>query len=176
MTPRKIVYTILTLIFLFFAFLITGILAPAEYRGSITEEFPDQQIDIWKNLISLEAILLRKPDVDRIEVIEEDRDGIVWIEHLKNGNQRTLRVVERNAPNYLVVDLIQSDNRFVGRWTYNLAQDGESKKTQVTIEEQSYNANVWLRAWHTILGRSINLRREIKSLRVSLFQRLLTTP
>ncbi len=176
MSSRKIVYTSLTIIILFFAFLITATLAPAEYKGSITEEFPDQQIDIWKNLISLDAILLRKPDVERIEVVEEDRDGIVWIEYLKNGQKRTLRVVERNAPNYIVIDTIQADNNFVGRWSYSLNQESDKKKTQVTIEEESYNANFWLRGWHTMLGRSVNLRREIKSLRVSLFQRLLTTP
>lgn len=175
MRARKIVYTLLTLIVLFFAFLITGILAPAEYNGRISEEFPDQQADVWKNLTSLEAIILRKPDVERIEVVDEQRDTIVWIEHLKNGEKRTLRVVERNIPSYFVIERIQSDDNFVGRWSYTL-ELLENNKTQVTIEEQSYNSDVWLRAWHTILGRSITLRREIKSLRVSLFQRLLTTP
>lgn len=176
MQARKIIYTLLVLIFLFFAFLITGILAPAEYRGSITEEFPDQQRDVWKNLTSIDAIPGRKPDVERIEVIEEGRENIVWIEYLKNGDKRTLRVVERNIPSYFVIERIQSDDNFVGRWTYTLIPDSEDKKTQVTIEEYSYNSNIWLRAWHTVLGRNVNLRREIKSLRVSLFQRLLTTP
>ena len=176
MRARRIIYSILTVVLLFFAFLITGVLAPVEYFGKITEEFPDQQKEVWKNLTSLEAIPNRRPDVERVEVIEEDRDSIVWIEHLRNGHKRTLRVADRNAPHYLVVERIQSDDNFLVRWTYTLTPDAEDKKTEVTIEEYSYNDNVWLRAWHTILGRNINLKRELKSLRVSLFQRLLTTP
>lgn len=176
MRTKKIIYTTLTIILLILAFIITGVLAPEEYTGEIKEQFPDTQIDVWRNLNSLETIPGRKPDVERVSVIEEDRDGALWVEYLKNGTQRTLRVAEREAPYYFVMERIQSDNGFTGRWEYSLSQNEETKKTEITIKETSRNTSLVLRAWHTILGRNINLRREVKSLRVSLFQRLLTTP
>jgi hypothetical protein len=176
MRTKKIIYTLLFLSLLVIAFFVTGYLAPEKYNGERKDSFPDTQVDVWRNLTSLETISKRKPDVEKVTVIEEDRDGVVWIEELKNGNQRTLRVAEREIPNYFVIERIQSDDGLTGRWEFYLSQNEQTKMTDVVIKESSTNTNVTLRAWHTILGRSINLRKEMKSLRVSLFQRLLTTP
>lgn len=176
MRTKKIIYTLLIISILIISFFVTGYLAPEEYVGERKDSFPDTQLDVWRNLTSLETITKRKPDVERVVVIEEDREGIVWIEELKNGTQRTMRVAEREIPNYFVIERIQSDDGLTGRWEFYLLQNEETKQTDVLIKEKSINSNISLRAWHTILGRSINLRREMKSLRVSLFQRLLTTP
>jgi hypothetical protein len=175
MRTAKIVYTILGIFLLVIAFFITGVLAPEEYTGEIRGSFPDTHTDVWRNLTSLETIKGRKPDVESVTVVEESRDNVIWIENLKNGKTRTLSVVERDIPTYFVIERIQSDNGFTGRWEYYLSQNNETKRTEILIKESSVNTNLTLRAWHTIWGRSINLRRELKSLRVSLFQRLLTT-
>lgn len=176
MRTKRILYTLLGISIAVIAFFVIGYLAPEEYIGERQDSFPDTQIDVWRNLTSLETIVDRKPDVQRVTVIEESRDGVVWVEELKNGTQRTLRVAEREIPNYFVVERIQSDDGFTGRWEFYLSTNNETQMTEVFIKEKSINTNVKLRAWHTILGRSINLRKEMKSLRVSLFQRLLTTP
>ena len=175
MRTAKIVYTTLGIFLLVIAFFITGVLAPEEYTGEIRDSFPDTQVDVWRNLTSLETIKGRKPVVEKVTVLEEDREGAVWVETLKNGKQRTLRVAEREIPNYFVIERIQADNGFTGRWEYYLSENKETKRTDILIKETSKNTNLTLRAWHTVLGRSITLRREVKSLRVSLFQRLLTT-
>ena len=176
MRTKRIIYTLLTLVLLTIAFFATGYLAPEEYQGEKADSFPDTQIDVWRNLTTLETIPDRKPNVERISVVEENRSGLVWIEHLSNGTQRTMRVAEREIPNYFVIEIVQADNGLTGRWEYYLSQNEETNKTEVKIVEKSYNTNLVLRAWYTIIGRSVNLRREMKSLRVSLFQRLLTTP
>ncbi len=175
-SSRKLVYSILFVFLLMIAFFVTGILAPEEYEGERTATFPDSKMDVWKNLTTLETIPKRKNGIERIEIIEESRSGVVWIEHLKNGKQRTLRVAEREMPNFFVVERIQSDDGLTGRWEFYISENKETQKTEIKVIEESRNTNVVLRAWHTILGRSINLRREIKSLHVSIFQRLLTTP
>lgn len=175
MRTAKIVYTFLGIFLLVMAFFITGVLAPEEYVGEIQDSFPDTQVDVWRNLTSLETIKGRKPDVETVTVIEESREGSVWVETLKNGKQRTLRVAEREIPYYFVIERIQADDGFTGRWEYYLSENNETKRTDILIKEKSRNTNLTLRAWHTILGRSVNLRKEVKSLRVSLFQRLLTT-
>lgn len=173
---EKILYTLLTIFLLTLAFFITGYLAPEYYEGEKRNIFPDRDLDVWKNLTSLESIKDRKPDVSRIEVIEDTRDGVIWIEHLKNGNKRTLRLAEREVPAFFSLEILQSDNGYTGKFEYYLFQDSETKTTEVLIKEKSYNKNIYLRAWHTIIGRNTNLRAEMKSLRVSFFQRLLSTP
>jgi len=176
MRTKKIIYALLVVSLLVIGFFVIGYLAPENYVGEKKDSFPDTQIDVWRNLTSLETITKRKPDVVKVTVVEENREGVVWIEELKNGNQRIMGVTEMQVPNYFVIERIQSDDGLTGRWEYYLYQNQETKRTDVLIKEKSTNTNLKLRAWHTILGRSINLRREIKSLRVSLFQRLLTTP
>lgn len=176
MRTKRIIYTLLVISLLTIAFFATGYLAPEEYVGEKRDYFIDTQIDVWRNLTSLETITDRKPEVESVVVIEENRDGIIWVEHLKNGTQRTMRVAEREIPNYFVVERIQSDDGLTGRWEFYLYQNDEIKMTEVLIKERSININLVLRAWHTIIGRSVNLRKEMKSLRVSLFQRLLNTP
>lgn len=175
MRTAKIVYTTLGIFLLVIAFFITGVLAPEEYTKEIRDSFPDTQVDVWRNLTSLETIKGRKPDVVTVTVIEESREGVMWVETLKNGKQRTLRVAEREFPYYFVIERIQADSGLTGRWEYYLSENNETKRTDILIKETSRNTNLTLRAWHTILGRSVNLRKEVKSLRVALFQRLLTT-
>lgn len=176
MRTKKIIYTLLGISLAVIAFFVTGYLAPEEYVGEKLDSFPDTQEDMWRNLTSLEIIPDRKPDVKKVVVLEETREGAIWIEELKNGNQRTMRVADKEIPNYFVIERIQSDDGLTGRWEFYLNQNQQTKMTDVLIKEQSTNTSVVLRAWHTILGRNINLRKEMKSLRVSLFNRLLTTP
>lgn len=176
MRAKRIIYTLLVISLLVIAFFATGYLASEQYEGERRDSFIDTQIDVWRNLTSLETITGRKPEVERVVVIEDNRDGIIWVEYLKNGTQRTLRVAEREVPNYFVVERIQSDDGLIGRWEFYLSENKDTKMTDVLIKEKSTNTDVVLRAWHTIIGRNINLRREMKSLRVSLFQRLLNTP
>lgn len=174
MRSRKIVYTIALLIVLVLSFYLVGVLAPVQYKGEKKATFTDTSSDIWRNLTTVETIPKRKPDVVRVEQVSETYEAVVWREHLKNGNSRTFRVLEREAPNHFKVELFQSDDGIIGTWTYDLVET--NNYTVVTINEESFNQNVWKRAWHTLLGRSILLRREVKSLRVSLFDRLIQTP
>ena len=175
MRTKKIIYTFLTILFLTIAFFATGYLAPESYESEKTAYIQDNRMDVWKNLTSLDGIPDRKPNIEKIDVLEESREGIVWVENLKNGQQRTVRLAEREIPDYFVIEVVQADNGLTGRWEYYLSEDVDSGKTLVRIVEKSTNTNLVLRAWHTIIGRNVNLRREVKSLQVSLFQRLLTT-
>ncbi len=176
MQAKRIIYTLLVITLLIIAFFAIGYLASEDYEGEKKNSFSDTQIDVWRNLTSLETITARKPDVKKIIVLEETRDGAVWIEELKNGTQRTLRVAEREIPNYFVIEIIQSDNGLTGRWEYYLYKNSQTNMTDIVIKEKSKNTSLVLRSWHTIIGRGVNLRREMKSLRVSFFQRLLSTP
>jgi hypothetical protein len=175
MSSRKIVYTVFIIIVLFLTFVITGLLASEYYEGEIAENFPERQIDIWRNISSIETIPVRKPDVAHVTVFEEDFNRIAWREDLKKGRIRNYRIVEMDSPNKLTIELFESSNGITGTWEFYLGVT-DTGKTRLTIKEKSYNQNMWLRAYYTIMGRDILLRRELKSLRVSLFQRLLEMP
>ncbi|MEY2640790.1 MAG: hypothetical protein RL150_183 [Candidatus Parcubacteria bacterium] len=174
MRTRRIIYTILVLITLVVAFFIIGALAPEYYEGEREVLLTDRSVDIWKNLTSPETITARKPDVEYVELISESYEAVSWREHLKNGQMRTLRVLEREAPTHVKIERFQSDDGVTGTWTYTLEEI--DNYTLVTVHEESLNKNIVKRAWYTIIGRSILLRREEKALRVSLFDRLLKTP
>jgi len=171
---RKIIYTFLTLLVLFFAFVMTGFLASDLHEGEVKDYFLDRRVDVWHNIVSVENIPLRRRDIEHIDILSDDIDGIVWREHLKNGDTRVLRVIERHIPERFVIERFKSSDGVTGTWEFTLKTVGN--KTEVTIKENSINRNLWLRAYYTIRGRNILLRRELKSLRVSLFQRLITTP
>ena len=173
MMARRIIYTFVTLLVLFVAFYVTGVLAPAVYENEIEATFTDRPIDIWKNLTSLETISERKPDVVHVEQLSENYEAVTWRETLKNGQSRTFRVLDREAPSHFKVERFLSDDGVTGVWTYEMYEI--ENYTIVRVHEVSLNQNVWKRAWYTVLGRSILLRREIKALRVSLFDRLLYT-
>lgn len=174
MRARKIIYTLVTFIVLLVVFYLIGVLAPQAYEGEKKATFTDTSADIWKNLTTLETIQYRKPDVERVEQLSESYESVVWREYLRNGGTRTFKVLEREAPNHFKVERFQSSDGVTGTWTYDFLETDEY--TIVTIREESLNQNVWKRAWYTLMGRSILLRREVKSLRVSLFDRLLQTP
>lgn len=174
MRSRKIIYSILAVIILFFAYMMIGFLANDYYEGQISELFIDRRVDVWKNLVAVEAIPLRKKDVVSVTILTDEIDQIVWKENLKNGKSRFMRVVEREKPERFVIEEFKSDNGITGVWEFTLIE--VDNKTKVTVREKSLNTNLWLKAYYTVIGRNILLRREIKSLRVSLFQRLITTP
>lgn len=174
MLARRIIYTVLAIIVLGVAFFVTGALAPEYYEGEREVLLTDRAVDIWNNLTSLETITQRKPDVEYVELISESYEAVSWREHLRNGDVRTLRVLEREAPAHFKIERFQSDDGITGTWTYSL-REGDNY-TMVTVREESLNKNVVKRAWYTIIGRSVLLRREEKALRVSLFDRLLKTP
>jgi len=174
MWAQKVAYSILILCALFAAFLVVAVLAPKDYQGEITVYMPDRRLDIWRNLSSLETIKNRRPDVARVEQLSESYESVVWKEHLRDGGSRTLRVLDREAPSYFKVERFESTDGITGTWEYELTPgDGT---TQITIRETSFNDNLWARGWHTIIGRNILLKREVKSLRVGLFNRLIDTP
>jgi hypothetical protein len=174
MLARRLIYTTLILITTVVTFYVIGVLAPVAYEGTREVAFIDRSIDIWKNLTSLETIQQRKPEVVRVELLSEGYDAVSWREYLKNGQTRTFRVLERNAPYHFKIERFQADDGVTGTWTYDFTES--NNYTILRIAESSVNQNEWLRAWHTILGRNVLLRREVKALRVSLFDRLLQTP
>jgi len=170
---RKIIYTFLFLFVVFTVFVLIGYTAPDGYKGQIKEVFPDRRVTIWKNLTSVETIHLRKKDVESVDLLSNDINGIAWRENLGRGEFRLLNIIERDSPRRFVVEQIKASNGVTGTWIFELNEVGD--KTEITITEDSENKNIWLRSYYTLMGRDILLRKELKSLRVSLLQRLLTT-
>lgn len=166
---------ILSLALTVFAFLgtvlwLVGYGARDHYEGNITAYLEDTQERVWEELTTVERYALRKPDVSRVEILENDRGLLTWKEYTKYGGYRIFRTVEQKKPEFWTIELYESTNGFTGAWKYTLKQD--DKKTTLTAYEISDNKNVWLRGLWTFSGRSINMTRTFKWLRVALFDRL----
>lgn len=160
-------------ILLFIIFLLISVFSPVNFKGEKVELMLDRPEVIWKSLTDVEKIPKRKQDVASIDIISYDRQIEGWRENLRDGGFRMYRVVERFPHSNLKLELISSSNGVSGTWEYELEKRGS--RTKLKIKEESMTPDLWLRGWYTILGRNILIRRELKSLRVSLFQKLLTT-
>jgi hypothetical protein len=173
MDRKKVFWTVVIAIILFIGFLVVAALAPESYSSTREELFIDRPEEVWENLTSVDVIPRRKREVQRVEIVYQDRGKISWREFLKNGEMRMLSIINRDHLRYVEIQQFQSSYGVTGTWTYTLEKIDD--KTLLTVTEDSLNTNMWLRGWYTIRGRDVLLKREIKSLRVSLFQRLLTT-
>lgn len=161
-------------VFGFIVVLAVGYLAPVEYEGQISEFFIDRRAIIWQALVNVENIPKVKNDVERIEIISNDRGLIAWKEVLPMGKYRSYRTVEKKEPYKYTINMFESTSGLTGEWTFFISNSNNG--TIVKVMEKSKNESVWLRGWQTILGRDTNLKNEMKILRVSLFRRLIDTP
>jgi len=159
-----------------FAFLATvvwlvGYGASDNYRGELTANLEDNKERIWEELTNVQNYPSRKPDVERVEILENDRGLLTWKEYTKYGGFREFKALEQRKPELWIIELYDSSNKVTGAWKYTLVQD--EKITKVTAYEVSENKNVWLRGLWTFSGRDIQMTRTFKWLRVALFDRLI---
>jgi len=166
--------TLVVVGFLAFLVMILGYSEPISYEGTLTERFDDKREVVWTILNSIEEIQTRKPDVIAVNFLSTERGIVSWREDLENGGFRVYKTLEKTTPSRLVVELLESSYGVTGVWTYTLVQSGTM--AEVTITEKSKTDNVWVRGINKIKGRNIYLVKEMKYIRVGLFQNLLTKP
>lgn len=150
---------------------LVGYGAQEHYEGNLKTILEDNKGRIWEELTTVNQYALRKKDVERVEILENDRGLLTWKEYTKYGGYRTFKTLEQRKPDYWVIEMYESSNGFTGAWKYTL--DQQETKTIVTSYEISDNENVWLRGLWTFAGRDIYMTRTYKWLRVALFDRLI---
>jgi hypothetical protein len=151
-----------------------GFTTQEEFQDNLIEKFEYQRIVVWDVLNNVQNFEINKKDVERVEIASNDRGYVSWTEYLDNGGFRKYRMVERRVLRYLSIELYDSSNGVTGTWVYEL-RDIESG-TEIRITEDSVTDNTWTRGLQVISGRDVNLINAMKTIRVGLFQTLLTTP
>lgn len=141
------------------------------HQGSMTSIFDDNQTVLWDVLISTDNIQKKRPKVVDVEILSNNRGLISWKETDKNGSFRMYSMLERTTPKKLVLEVNASNGGPSGKLTYELftAQTG----TRIVLTEDVKTKSLFIRGLNRIQGDDINLIREMKSIRVALFQRLL---
>lgn len=166
--------TIVVVGFLIALVMVLGYSEPLSYEGTLTENFDDNRDIVWNTLNNIESVPDKKPDVVSVEFLSNERGVVSWREELERGGFRVYKTLEKITPSRLVIELIESSNGVTGIWTYELKKNGTS--TEVKISETSKTDNVWIRGINKIRGKDVYLLKEMKYIRVGLFQNLLTKP
>ena len=153
--------------------LAVGYTAEEAYTGETFSTYDNKIGTTWEALTTVEIIPKAKRGVERVEIIARDKGLVTWKEYLEDGGYRLYRMVSIKEPDRYVVEMLDSSDGVTGFWDFRLEQQGHI--TKVTVREQSKTADIWIRGLHTFVGRNIQSRRDLKTLRTALFQDLLNS-
>lgn len=151
-----------------------GYFSDPYYEGELKEYFVERRPIVWQSLTNAESFAELKRDVKDVTVLESDNGLIKWKEDLKGGGYRIYQILERKNPYRYIVELEESSYGLVGKWEFFLSQSSDG--TLVEIKEESTTDNIWIRGINTIRGKDVNLKNQLKVLRVALFRRLIDSP
>ncbi len=116
-----------------------GLLIPKTHTASRRVRYVHPPDRVWTAISRFEDHARWRPDVKRIERLE-DRDGhAVWREVHSRGDTLTMEVVELEPPTRMVTRVV--DNRHVGgTWTLEVEPlDGSSCAMTITENGEIYN-------------------------------------
>lgn len=92
-----------------------------------------------------------RKDVRSVTVTSPGPDGLAWTEQSRHG-EIPFRVVEREAPSRLVVEIATDRLPFAGRWRYELrAMEGDATLVRIT-EEGSVKPPIFRFLGHHVFG------------------------
>jgi len=158
--------------------LIVIIIFGVGYRSDVSYEktkvalYNDNIENVWKVLTTVDSYTNKKSDLIKIEILDRTFGSIsTWREIYKNESIREYKILNKNSPDYFVLEMKDSRNKKDGVWEYFL--ESENSKTKLTIKEVSENSSILWRGINTILGRDNYIDSEFKWIRVSLFNNLL---
>lgn len=163
---------IIILILAVSAIFVTGIITDPYYENVSSSLFIDKVAVIWEVLTDIEKYPQYKKDVEKVEILEKKINSITkWREIVSDMEVREYEVLERERPSLFVVEMKNTKTGKEGVWTYSLHE--ESDKTRLDIKEESTTNNIFWRGLDVIWGRSRDISRQFKWLRVKLFDDLL---
>ena len=141
-----------------------GLLAPREYRGSLTRDIARSPAAIYGWLIDFEAIPERRPEIKAVEMGSRNDQGFpVWTEF--HGDTSSIFQAIEMVPNErLSVQTVTSNFGHAGTWSYSLKTGSQPGTTSVTITEVSDAYDFISRIFFTVLGRKHTLKTEMQAI------------
>lgn len=123
---------------------------PPDHRFRSALRLRASAADVWKVITDFANQGAWNPIVSSAERLS-DRDGReVWKEVSKQGPPMTLETLESDAPRRLVRSIVDEKQVFSGRWTFELAPDGDG--TRLTLTEDGHLENPFCRTMVHVMG------------------------
>ena len=119
------------LVALIIVVLIIGALLPKEHvaaREIILRQSPPE---VYATLREFAAAPKWRPDVERVEMLEEAGGRVRFREHAKHG-RITYEVIEDRPPEKLVTRIVDQDLGYSGSWTYSLSPTNDGTRLRIT--------------------------------------------
>lgn len=152
--------------------LIVGSQNPAHYVNTTSSHFDDNINIVWAIVSDIENYPNSKPGLRVLEILETEHKNITkFRENYKWGRTVDYQIIEKKKPNTFV---IKRDDKLLntdGTWTYSIREEGGS--VIVSITEDSWSPNVFIRGVQTILGRDGFSKNEFQRIRTGVFQDLI---
>jgi hypothetical protein len=129
---------------------VVGLTLPATHQAARSARFHASPARVFSIIADVKAYPEWRSDVDRIEVLSGDTDGLRFAEHSRERPEAiTYRVEERNAPTLFKIRVDDPELPFGATWTYLLQPfDGG---TSVTITEDGQITNPLFRVVARVL-------------------------
>jgi|GEM_PF-2925993 len=164
--------TFLFIVLCFGTIFVAGFVSDPEYRDSKSTLFDDKIENVWSVMTDVEGYIDNKKNIQRIEVTDKYFNTInSWDEFYPRGEVYSFELVTKDSPNLFVLN-ISNKNREIDRTLeYYLSQNGTN--TKLTITEISNSNHLFWRGVETLLGRNNFIERELKWIRVGLFEELI---
>jgi uncharacterized membrane protein len=111
--------------------LIIGALLPKGHVASREIMLRRPPSEIYATLREFAAAPKWRPDVERVEMLDDVHGRVRFREHGKHG-RITYEVVQDSPPEKLVTRIVDRDLGYFGSWTYLLSPTNDGTRVQIT--------------------------------------------
>jgi uncharacterized protein YndB with AHSA1/START domain len=118
---------------LFGLVVLTGLLLPPEHTAAVTATYRASPDAVWRAVTDLDGLPAWRPDVDRVERLDEDGGPLRWREHSRYGAV-TYQATESVPRRRFAARIVDEDLPYGGTWTWILEPAGDG--TRLTVVEE----------------------------------------
>lgn len=141
-----------------------GLIAPREYRGSITRDIPRSPDAIYTWLTDFEGLPRYRPEISAVEMGSNNAKGFPMWTQFHGKTSSIFQAIEMVPKEHLAIQTVTSNSGLAGTWSYSLSAGSQPGTTSVTITEVSDTYTFLHRIFFTVLGRKHRLNAEMKAL------------
>lgn len=143
---------------------LVGASMPAEHEITRSARFTAPRDAVFGALMDFAAYPQWRTDVERLEILEDDGEGVRFREH-GMGSATTYRVVESIPPSRLEIRVEDEGQPFGGSWTLTLQPFDNG--TSLTITEAGVTDNPFIRILALVWSPAGAMERYLTDLRRS---------
>jgi hypothetical protein len=172
-TSMRIFISSIIVVLLFIClFFIVGFIAPTDFQKSKSTLFEDRQSTVWTAILDIEQYINRKKDIQRVEIVER-RFGSIrkWIEYYPLNEVLEYEIIRQESPTVFTISVKDEYRKIYREVEYFIEQ--QTDKTKLTVSEVSRAEDLFWRGVTTLFGRDNFIDKQLKWIRVALFEELL---